>query len=178
VGVNQLLTDLVELVRVHPSLQHNEFKCEPLAEDVTVTINGTDLIQVLLNLTTNAFQCGQQPHRVEITGKLLALPLEPGQISDGPNDRWLNMETFANVSPLLALTVRDNGPGIPSELLTRIFDPYFTTKSARHGTGLGLNIVQRLVKSASALLHVHTEVGVGSAFTIYLPAAQRGMGQG
>jgi signal transduction histidine kinase len=66
--------------------------------------------------------------------------------------------------------VRDNGPGIPTEVLPKIFHPYFTTKGPRQGTGLGLNIVQRLVKEANGALHVHTEQGQGTTFTVYLPA--------
>src|ERR1035438_996059 len=53
VGVKQLLADLGHLVRVHPSLQNNQFTVHPLAEDVAVRMNGTDVIQVLLNLTIN-----------------------------------------------------------------------------------------------------------------------------
>src|ERR1035437_4326270 len=68
VGVNQLLKDLGQLVRVHPSLQNNQFTLRPLAEDIAVSMNGTDVIQVLLNLTVNAFQCAPQPHAVEIEG--------------------------------------------------------------------------------------------------------------
>ena len=71
VGVNQLLTDLGHLVRVHPSLQNNQFTIRPLAEDIAVRMNGTDVIQVLLNLTVNAFQCAPQAHSVEIEGRVL-----------------------------------------------------------------------------------------------------------
>ena len=51
-----------------------------------------------------------------------------------------------NTAPLVKFWVRDTGPGIPAEVLPKIFQPYFTTKGPRQGTGLGLNIVQRLVK--------------------------------
>ena len=77
----------------------------------------------------------------------------------------------ANTPPLVALSVRDAGPGIPPETLPKIFQPYFTTKGPQQGTGLGLNIVQRLIKEAKGALHVHTEVGHGTTFTIYLAAA-------
>jgi two-component system cell cycle sensor histidine kinase/response regulator CckA len=70
------------------------------------------------------------------------------------------------------LWVRDNGPGIPAEVLPKIFEPYFTTKGPRQGTGLGLNIVQRLIKEGKGALHVHTRQGEGTAFTIYLPSAK------
>ena len=72
---------------------------------------------------------------------------------------------------MLAIMVTDTGPGIPAEILTKIFDPYFTTKSATQGTGLGLMVVQRLVQEAKAALHVQTKIGQGTTFTIYLPTA-------
>jgi signal transduction histidine kinase len=51
-----------------------------------------------------------------------------------------------------------------------MFEPYFTTKGPSEGTGLGLNIVQRLVGHAHGALHVQTRVGEGTAFTAYFPA--------
>ncbi len=71
----------------------------------------------------------------------------------------------------VVVRVEDKGVGIPPEVLPKIFQPYFTTKDARQGTGLGLNIVQRLVKEGGGVLHVDTRPGEGTAFTIYLPAA-------
>jgi two-component system, sensor histidine kinase and response regulator len=171
VGVNQLLRDLEQLLRVHPSLQENEFAIRPLAGDIGVKINGTDVIQILLNLTVNAFQCSPTPHRVELGGEVLAAPIDLTQFKDGPNDRLLNVEGMENVSPLVKLWVRDTGPGIPSEVLPKIFQPYFTTKGPRQGTGLGLNIVQRLVKEGHGALHCHTEAGKGTTFTVYLSGA-------
>jgi signal transduction histidine kinase len=170
VSVNQLLRDLDQLVRVHPSQLENEFAATPLAEDIGVKINGTDLIQVLLNLTVNAFQCAPQPHRIEIGGEVLHEVLDLTKFKDGTNDRLLNVENMNNTAPLVKLWVRDNGPGIPAEVLPKIFHPYFTTKGPRQGTGLGLNIVQRLIKEAGGMLHVHTKPGEGTTFTIYLPA--------
>jgi two-component system, sensor histidine kinase and response regulator len=169
ISVNQLFRDLEQLVRVHQSLHENEFSASPLAEDISVKINGTDLIQVLLNLAVNAFQCSPQPHRVEVGGEVLREPLELKLFKDGLNDRLLNVENMDNTAPLVKIWVRDNGPGIPPEVLPKIFHPYFTTKGPREGTGLGLNIVQRLVKEANGALHVHTKQGEGTTFTIYLP---------
>jgi signal transduction histidine kinase len=170
VGVNQLLTDLHHLMRVHPSKQQNDFVIRPLLQDIAVRMNGTDLIQVLLNLAVNAFQCSAQSHLVEIEATVLAAALDLATFKDGPQERFLNVENFANTAPLLKLSVRDTGPGIPPEVLPRIFQPYFTTKGGRQGTGLGLNIVQRLVREAQAALHVRTEPGRGTCFTVYLPA--------
>jgi len=169
-SVNQLLTDLEQLVRVHPSIQENEFALTLLADDLNVKINGTDLIQILLNLAVNAFQCATLPHQVEIGGAVLTTPLNLTEFQDSPNDRLLNLKNLANAAPLVKLWVHDNGPGIPADVLPKIFDPYFTTKGPRQGTGLGLSIVQRLVKEAGGALHCHTQPGAGTTFTVYLPA--------
>jgi signal transduction histidine kinase len=171
VVVNQLLRDLEQLVRVHPSMGENEFKAVPLSADFAIKINGTDLIQILLNLTVNAFQCAPFAHKVEVGGDLVAEPLNLANFKDGPHDRFLNVDSLNTTSPLIKLWVRDTGPGIPPEVLPKIFQPYFTTKGPRQGTGLGLNIVQRLIKEGHGALHVHTHVGEGTTFTVYLPGA-------
>jgi signal transduction histidine kinase len=174
VPVNQLLTDLHQLVNVHPSLMNNEFVVHPLSEEMGVRINGTDLIQILLNLTVNAFQCAPQAHLVEIECQVMREPLDLTTFKDCEETRFLNVENFDNTAPVLQISIRDNGPGIPPEVLPKIFQPYFTTKSARQGTGLGLNIVQRLIKEAKGALRVKTSVGEGTTFSVYVPAAELG----
>jgi signal transduction histidine kinase len=158
------------LVQVHPSRLHHTFSIQPIAPDVAARMNGTDVIQVLLNLSVNAFQCSSQTHAVEINGRVLPEPLDLTIFKDGPEQRLLNVENFENTAPLLVVSVCDTGPGIPPEILPKIFQPYFTTKGDRHGTGLGLNIVQRLIKEAKGALHVNTRPGQGTTFTVYLPA--------
>lgn len=170
VGLNQLLTDLSHLARVHPSRQQHELNIKPLALDIAPLMNGTDAIQVLLNLIVNAFQCTTQPHSVTVEPSVLEQPLDLAAFKDGPEDRLLNVESFLNSPPLLKISVSDDGPGIPEAILPKVFQPYFSTKGARHGTGLGLNIVQRLIREAQGALHVHTRLGEGTSFTVYLRA--------
>jgi signal transduction histidine kinase len=170
VWVNQILGDLGELLRVHPGAKNNQLLIHPLPEDATVSINGTDLIQILLNLTLNAFQCSPQHHRVEIRGQLLHHPLDLAHFEDGPEDQFINRDSFNNTAPLLSLSVQDNGPGIAPEVMPKIFEPFFSTRPRSSGTGLGLCIVHRLLKQAHAAMHAHTKVGQGTVFTVYLPA--------
>lgn len=174
VWVNQILTDLGELLRFHPATRHNQLVITPLADDIQVQINGTDFIQVLLNLAINSLDATSKNHRVEIRGQLLGHALAMSHFPDGPEDRFINRDNFNNTAPLLALTVQDDGPGIPADVLPKIFDQYFTTKASGQGTGLGLAIVQRLVTQARGGLHVHSVAGQGSAFTVYLAARQAG----
>ena len=71
----------------------------------------------------------------------------------------------------IELTVADNGPGIPDEILEHIFEPYFTTKFS--GTGLGLMVVYRIVTEHGGTLHVDSDPARGTLFTLNLPLHQR-----
>jgi two-component system sensor histidine kinase/response regulator len=169
IHVNQILEDLRELLTVHPSKGNNTLKIQSLPKDVELQINGTDLIQIILNLAINAMQCSSDPHTVDISGQILESGVDFSNLHDGPTDRILYGQGFSNTPPLLLLAVRDDGSGIPPEILPKIFQPYFTTKAPGKGTGLGLAIVHRLLKEARGCMHVHTEAGRGTSFNIYLP---------
>ena len=76
--------------------------------------------------------------------------------------------TWAKAGRYGRVRVHDDGPGIPPELLERIYDPLFTTKTT--GTGLGLAVVSRVVQQHHGLLHVESRAGSGTSFDLYLPA--------
>ena len=170
INVNLILDDLRELLSVHPSKGQNTLKIHALVHDIDLQINGTDLIQILLNLAINALQCCTEPHLVDISSQMLHSGVDFSNLHDGPSDRILFGQGFSNTPPLLQFSVRDDGPGIPAEVLPKIFQPYFTTKPPGKGTGLGLAIVRRLLKEARGCLHVHSKPGQGTSFNIYLPA--------
>ncbi len=170
IRVNQVFNDLQELLHAHPSTQGHKLEIQSLSQDVTLQINGTDLIQILLNLSINGFQCSDEPHLVKVVGQLCCDTACISNIQAGPNDSLLNKEGFVNSEPMLHISVQDTGPGIPPELICKIFEPYFSTKPAGKGTGLGLSIVQRLLKEANGLLHLHSVLGEGTTFNLYLPA--------
>ena len=65
--------------------------------------------------------------------------------------------------------ISDNGPGIPAEVLPRIWDPFFTTKDVGEGTGLGLSIVHELVERHGGTIDCETKLGEGTTFTVRLP---------
>ncbi|MFH1137591.1 MAG: ATP-binding protein [Pseudomonadota bacterium] len=110
----------------------------------TLWSDPNQLRQILLNLVTNALQA---VHPQE--GRVRILLQEQG--------------------PELAIIVQDNGAGIPRENLQRIFEPFFSTKPAGLGTGLGLSVSKGLVEKLGGRIEVESAVGVGSTFTVLLP---------
>jgi signal transduction histidine kinase len=113
---------------------------------VWVTGHRGELIDVVLNLVVNAVQAREEgrPNRVVV---------ELGQ--DGPH---------------AVLRISDTGKGIPASHLKRLFEPFFTTKGPGEGTGLGLNLARKIVLAHGGSIDVSSEVGVGTTFTVRLPA--------
>jgi two-component system sensor histidine kinase/response regulator len=169
-SVRQILADVKDLLVRHPSAQGHQLVVKDFDHEILAAINGTDLLQILLNLTINGFHSSDIPHRVSLEANRLEEPLELDHFHNGPTERFVNRDGFANVAPLVAIIVRDDGSGIAPEHVRRMFEEQFTTKAADRGTGLGLSIVRRLVVNAHGAIHLQTYVGEGSTFTILLRA--------
>jgi PAS domain S-box-containing protein len=119
---------------------------EPVA---LVQADDSRLCQVLVNLIINAAQ---------------AFPS-----SDVENNHIVIASAMVEGAKV-AISVSDNGPGIPEHLLARIFDPFFTTKGPGQGTGLGLSICQGVVTSLGGELRVESHTPGGTTFRVLLPA--------
>ena len=122
----------------------------------------TEIHQVLMNLCTNAAHAMREKGGVlEVSLEGVRLPAE--QTSLGPEMR---------PGPYLKLRVSDTGEGIPAEIRSRIFEPYFTTKEVGKGTGLGLAVVHGIVTRSRGAIRVASEPGKGSTFEVFLPELQ------
>ncbi len=119
----------------------------------------TQLHQVLMNLCLNARDAMQD-------GGILGISAEQLFV----DENYTRMNTEAKVGPYIVLTVSDTGKGIPPEILDRIFEPFFTTKEHGKGTGLGLSTAFAIVKSHGGFIDIHSKVGKGTTFRVYLPA--------
>jgi two-component system cell cycle sensor histidine kinase/response regulator CckA len=132
-------------------------------------LNATDLNQVLLNLLLNARDAlmerltGRNPAAwtPKITVEAEQLPATAFELPRGQSGKTL--------IGWQRLTVRDNGLGMPPDIIERIFEPFFTTKGAGKGTGLGLATAWHLVTDAGGRLEVESALGAGSAFNVFLP---------
>jgi two-component system NtrC family sensor kinase len=140
--INQLLDDV--LVLVDKQLEHSEIDVDlDLDPDLPgILAVPNDLRQVFLNLILNAVDAMPEGGRLDIAAR---------QLGDSQ----------------VRVTIRDSGRGIPEEHLSRIYEPFFTTKD--RGTGLGLSISYGIVKALGGTIQVESTVGVGTTFTLQFP---------
>jgi len=138
-----------------------------------VNIIPQDIGRVILNLITNAFYAVNEKKHAAATGDYRSFQnfgnLETPQVK--------NYEPTVSVSTKktddeVEIKVTDNGAGIPQKILDKIFQPFFTTKPAGQGTGLGLSLAYDIVKAHGGELKVKTTEGEGSEFIIELPIVQ------
>jgi signal transduction histidine kinase/ActR/RegA family two-component response regulator len=122
--------------------------------------------QMFLNLCTNSIEAMAQ------TGGRLEVTLAPVEISEAAGEDRLPP------GPYVRLTIRDTGPGIPSEIAGRIFEPFFTTKSPSQGGGLGLSVVHGIVMTYGGLVTFENTQPHGAAFFVLLPRLLAGQAAG
>ncbi|HEX4975073.1 MAG TPA: PAS domain S-box protein, partial [Pseudomonadales bacterium] len=155
VHLNRVLLSQKELlektltVRVQLILQLN-------ATEDKIFINQSDLEDCILNLCINAM------HAISDTGRLI-LSTENIEL-DARQSGILNISE----GPYIVLTVEDNGIGMSEEILSKIFDPFFSTKGEK-GTGLGLSQVYSFVERSKGAIKVSSSLGKGSVFSLYFP---------
>ncbi|MDA8138278.1 MAG: response regulator [Desulfobacteraceae bacterium] len=125
----------------------------------TVNADPGQLEQVLLNIGINAKDA------MSDGGQLI---FETANFQ--PDDAFRRVNLNDNPRPYVLITIRDNGHGMSEEVLEHIFEPFFTTKQAGQGTGLGLAIAYGIIKNHQGHLACASTPGVGTTFSIYLPA--------
>jgi signal transduction histidine kinase len=129
--------------------------------ECSIMANSTQMNQVIINLCNNA------AHAMDKSGGILELKLDNVILDE-------DQIGYGNLPPgkYVKLTVADNGHGIDSQIIDRIFDPYFTTKEPGKGTGMGLAMVHGIVKNHGGNIRVTSEVGKGTEFDILFPVIE------
>ncbi len=126
-------------------------------------IDPTQLNQILMNLCTNAF------HAMEETGGKLDISLKEVALSKDN----LTHEPDVTVGTFIQLSIGDTGTGVTPTVKDKIFDPYFTTKEAGKGTGMGLAMVHGIVKNYGGFISLDSELGKGTVFHVFLPTVKK-----
>ena len=151
VDTHKVLEDSLKMVRLAIKTTSVEVikRFQPVEK---IEANMGEIQEVFTNLVTNAIQA--------MNGKKGRLILSTRSLKDS-----------------IEVKVSDNGIGIPQKCLKKIFDPFFTTKKPGEGTGLGLNIVSRIVNKYEGTIDVESREGVGTTFTIKFPIKGDGNGK-
>jgi PAS domain S-box-containing protein len=144
--LRRLMREDVEL-----SMNLGEVSCPINADPVQIE-------QVLLNLTTNA--CHAMPHGGRLSLQLSSVTLNAEQARMHPSLRPIEY---------IKLTVADTGIGMDAATMKHIFEPFYTTKPAGEGTGLGLSSAHGIVEQSGGAILVSSQPGAGATFEIYLP---------
>ncbi len=132
---------------------------QKIDETGPVLADPTQIHQVLINLCTNAY------HAMRETGGLLEVRLD--QVHKELID--IKNHPAASAPEYIRITIKDTGCGMSETVLKQIFDPYFTTKGMGEGTGLGLSVVDGIIKEHRGFITAETELGIGSRFAVFLP---------
>ncbi len=157
VRVDLIIKEVLKFIRATiPSsieIKHN------IKSKEKVLSNATQMHQILMNMCSNA------AHAMKKNGGVLKITLEDVKISTSQSERIKKLKA----GRYLKLEISDTGVGIPENIISQIFEPYFTTKEIGEGTGMGLAVVDSIIKNAGGSIEVASRIGKGTVFTIFLP---------
>jgi two-component system, cell cycle sensor histidine kinase and response regulator CckA len=164
--MNQVLSEVLQMAQqTFPKAIEIQLHL-PDDELWTVSADGTQLHQVLMNLAVNARDAMPNGGLLTLSAKNILL-----------DETFARMNLGAKAGAYVVITVADTGTGIAPELLERIFDPFFTTKEVGKGTGLGLSTTLGIIKNHGGLVKVNSKVNQGSQFKVYLPTLRETVAQ-
>lgn len=134
--------------------------------DLTLPADPQRLQQVFINLLRNAAESGDNLtlHIRANACSLSGSPFPPGATVVGELGCHLSQR-----QPMIEISIADNGPGIPAELLPRVFEPFFTTRAPGQGMGLGLYIVQEIIQEHDGCIAIASQPGQGTRVVLRLP---------
>jgi len=160
--VNELITEVLPLF--HHLARTSGITLNPdLAPQLPwVYIDSNQIKQVLINLIHNAIQAMPQ-------GGCLNISSSQEQRQSGERPAITNQDNTSSVTEWVCIRITDTGVGMSTDILERIFEPFFSTRPAGKGTGLGLSVSYGIISSHGGWIDVDSSPGQGSSFRTYLP---------
>jgi len=157
VNLVEIIIPIIELIK-RTSNNRISIVFNPKKNISTIYADEKQIDQVIRNIIINAKDAMPMGGTISITSKIIII-----------DSNFCNENTWAKSGKYIKLSISDTGHGMAQEVLSRIFEPYFTTKEMDKGTGLGLSTTFGIISQHNGLLNVTSEVNVGSTFDIYLP---------
>jgi two-component system, sensor histidine kinase and response regulator len=171
VNVASVIEDSIALIRAHPVCRSAEITYQPGKAPSHVRAHSADLVQLFINLGTNAVQAmdGGGTLTFTVESQPSAEDWLSEKAADGCAENLFRSSQMKADAPVVMITVKDTGPGIPAHVIKKIFQAHFTTKEKGHGTGLGLAICARLLEEHRGAMRFVSHVGEGTTVTVVLP---------
>lgn len=170
ISVNNVLQEVQSFASNLPGTRGKIIEVVPLPIDCMMQIETIELTQILLNLAINGAHASRSGQRILIQAESRVTAFSERELLDmGSMQKTVGLELFDNRPPFVRFTVSDSGVGMPPEVLSRIFEPFYTTKKSNSGTGLGLAIVARFTTERRGLIAVTSVPGKGTSFAVTLP---------
>jgi PAS domain S-box-containing protein len=159
VDIGAFLLETTKLMR--PALgEHIEILCQPSDQVWPALVDPGQLSSAMLNLAINARDAMPNGGRLTLETKNVVL-----------DESYANLNADVRPGNYVMIAISDSGTGIPEEMRDKIFEPFFSTKPAGQGTGLGLSMVYGFIKQSNGHIKIYSEAGQGTTFRLYLPQA-------
>ncbi len=157
IDVNQSITRIVKTLS---QLIGENIDLKFIPEDTLwkIRFDPTQLDQIMINLAVNAR---------DAISKFGHLTIETANVYF--DERYRGSHPALTPGPYVKIAVSDDGAGMDKETVSHVFEPFFTTKEPGRGTGLGLSMVYGIARQNGGDIHVYSETGKGTTFSIYLP---------
>ncbi len=143
VDINRVLDETITFLDSYARTNNIIIEKDLMPDPPIIASDHSELQQVFLNLLTNAVDAIGKDGKIYLTSR--------------------------RIDSEIAVSVRDNGPGIPKEYQSRVFEPFFTTKQSGKGTGLGLSVTYTIVRNMGGTISLDSGEGKGTTFTVRLP---------
>ena len=155
IKINDILTDCLDLTKAHIKKDGISLRIDIPRDLPEIIANPQHIQQVFINLISNARYALNMKYASKHSNKVLEIKAEKDMVNDRPH---------------IKVTFHDNGTGIPSDILHKVINPFFSTKASGEGTGLGLSISHGIINSHKGILIIDSLEDEFTRVTIKLPA--------
>ncbi len=171
--INKIVTNLRKFVHMKTDVEYGLVDIKKLIQGCVEMTQGEIIKQVKtfeMTFPENLVPIETSPEILEIA--VINLIINAAQSCDKP-DSFVKLSVYQNEQNNLVIDVSDNGCGMDTKTMSRAFDPFFSTKTSKEGTGIGLSLCHNLITSLGGKIEVESELDQGSTFRLIIPLPKK-----